>query len=235
MSEARAVPERRRIMLLGASGLIGGAVMQQAMTRSDARLIALGRRETPLPPGARMEMVVADTLGWGDAIAAVAPQSAICALGSTWAKSGRNEATFRAVDHDLVLAVAQTCKDNGVENFVLVSSVGAEISSRTLYLRVKAETEAAVGRLGFRRLDILRPGLLRGTRRNDTRVLERLAMLASPLVDSMMTGERRRYRSISANQVAQAALNGAMSRAGGRFNHEHDAIQRLARMMEEKR
>ncbi|MFC4256368.1 NAD(P)H-binding protein [Altererythrobacter xixiisoli] len=221
--------ERRRILLVGASGLIGGAVMRQSMTTPGMRLIALGRRETPLPPGARMEMVVADTLGWGDAIAAISPNSAICALGSTWAKSGRNEAAFRAVDHDLVLAVAQTCRDNGVENFVLVSSVGAEISSRTLYLRVKAETEAAVGRLGFRRLDILRPGLLRGTRQNDTRVLERLAMLVSPLADRLMTGERRRYRSIAADDVAQAALTGAMSRAGGRFTHEHDAIERLAR------
>ncbi len=229
------MPDRRRVLLLGASGLIGGAVMHQAMARPEMRLIALGRRETPMPQGARMEMVLADPLGWGDAIAGIAPVAAICALGTTWAKSGRNEAAFRAVDHDLVLAVAQTCKDNGVENFVLISSVGAEMASRTLYLRVKAETEAAVGRLGFRRLDILRPGLLRGPRQNDVRVLERLAMLASPLLDRMLTGERRRYRSIAAEQVAEAGLNGALSKAGGRFTHEHDAIMRLARRMEERR
>ena len=60
--------------------------------------------------------------------------------------------------------------------------------SKAFYLRVKGEVEAALTKLKFRRLDILRPGLLRGRRSDDRRPLERLAMLASPLSDPV-TGQ----------------------------------------------
>ena len=53
--------------------------------------------------------------------------------------------------------------------------MGAAIGSKHFYLRVKGETEEALARLRFRRLDIVRPGLLRG-RRSELRLLERLAM-----------------------------------------------------------
>ncbi|MFD2136247.1 hypothetical protein ACFSLT_15865 [Novosphingobium resinovorum] len=47
---------------------------------------------------------------------------------------------------------------------VVVSSVEADRESRNFYLSVKGETEEALGRVGFRRLDVLRPSLLRGER-----------------------------------------------------------------------
>ena len=60
----------------------------------------------PLPKGARMELFVAEPKNWGEVIEALRPTAMICALGTTWKKSGRDEAAFRAVDHDLVLATA---------------------------------------------------------------------------------------------------------------------------------
>jgi hypothetical protein len=88
-----------------------------------------------------------------------------------------------------------------------------------------------VTKLRFRRLDILRPGLLRGARANDPRPLERLAMLASPLADLLLQGDRKRYRSIDARSVAAAALQLAREKAAGRFVHENDAILRAARRL----
>ena len=83
----------------------------------------------------------------------------------------------------------------------------------------------------FHRLDILRPGLLRGRRERGGRPLERLAILASPLSDLVFHGPRRRYRSIDARTVAAAALQLAREKAAGRFVHEHDAIVRAARRL----
>ncbi|MEO6387544.1 MAG: NAD(P)H-binding protein [Croceibacterium sp.] len=219
------------VLLAGATGLVGRTVMEAAMGQPAVRLVALSRREAPMPRGARMEMLLADPAQWHDAVGTVAPDGVICALGTTWNKAGRNEEAFRAVDFELVLHLARASKDAGASHFVLVSSAGADMASKTLYLRVKAEIEAAVTALRFKRLDILRPGLLRGKRGSDRRTLERLAIMASPLSDHLLRGARRGYRSIGVPVVAAAALQGVQEKAAGRFVHDNDAIVRLARRL----
>lgn len=214
-----------RICLLGATGLVGSAVIGAAVGRGDVRLVAVSRREVPLPPGARMEVLVGERAQWPGLIAAARAQVLVCALGTTMAAAGSREA-FRAVDHDLVLEAAQAARAAGIEHMVLVSSVGAARASRNFYLSVKGETEDAVARLGFRRLDILRPGLLRG-RRAESRPLERAARLVFPLVDRLaLHGGLRRYRSVRARTLAGAILSFAHERAQGRFAHDYDGVRR---------
>ena len=225
--------EPRRVLLAGATGLVGSRVMELTVEHPWLRLIALSRREAPMPRGARMEMLVADPAGWPEAVVAIAPDAVICALGTTIGKAGSEEA-FRAVDFDLVLSLATAAKAAAVANFALVSSAGADAHGKAFYLRVKGEIEAAVTKLRLRRLDILRPGLLRGSRRNDGRPLEMLGKLASPLTDLMLHGDNRRYRSIDARVVAAAAAQCAREKAQGRWIHDNDAIQRAARRFDEK-
>ena len=224
--------DARRVLLVGATGLVGTRVMQECVGRSDVRLIALTRREAPMPPGARLEMLVADPAEWAQSVAAVAPDAVICALGTTWRKAGQDEAAFRAVDEELVLRVAKAAKVAGVSNFVLVSSVGANMASRAFYLRVKGEVEAALRKLKFARLDILRPGLLRGPRGSDRRMGERLAILVSPLANLFLHGSRRGLRAIDARLVARAALQGTKEKARGTFVHDNDAIARIERRLD---
>lgn len=218
-----------RVALVGATGLVGRRVIEAASQGEEARILGIARREMPLPPGARMEMFVAEASKWGDVMDAVRPRALICALGTTWKKAGRDEAAFRAVDHDLVLATAEAAKRAGVPNMVLVSAAGADRHSKSLYMRVKGETEEALTRIGFKRLDILRPGLLRGEREGDLRLAERAALIAAPLIDPLLSGKWERYRSIDAALVAEAALGLALRRAGGRFTHDNEAMRRAAR------
>lgn len=218
-----------RVALVGATGLVGREVITTASRGDEVRLLGIARREAPLPPGARMEMFVSDPGKWGDVMDAVRPRALICALGTTWKKAGKDEAAFRAVDHDLVLATAEAAKRAGVPNMVLVSAAGADTRSKTFYMRVKGETEEALSRIGFKRLDILRPGLLRGAREGDLRFAERAALVAAPLIDPLLSGSWARYRSIDAALVAEAALGLALRRAGGRFTHDNEAMRRAAR------
>lgn len=217
-----------RIALVGATGLIGSEVMKLCVGRQDVRLVAVARRESPLPQGARMEMFVADPSKWGEVFEAVEPIALICAVGTTWRKAGRDEEAFRSVDHDLVLETARAAKAAGIERLVAVSSTGADAMSKNRYLRTKGEVERELGRMRFKRLDILRPGLLKGHRIGDLRPLERLGSALSPLADLAMQGRYRAYRSIRAELVAKAALALAMRRAGGRFVHDNDALLRAA-------
>lgn len=220
-----------RIALVGASGLIGSELIALCVGREDVRLSAIARSELALPAGARMEVFVADPGKWDEVIEALRPTAVICALGTTWKKAGRDEAAFRAVDHDLVLAVARAAKAHGVERFVSISSVGADPHTKSFYLKVKGETDRDLAKLGLGRLDVLRPGLLRGARPAERRLAERLAIIASPLVNPFLTGSRRKYRAIDAATVARAALYLATRPARGRFVHDHDAILRAARSL----
>ena len=220
-----------RIALIGATGLIGSTVIEQCIGREDVRLTGIARREARLPRGIRMEMFVAEPAKWGEVIEAVRPRAIICALGTTWKKAGEDEAAFRGVDRDLVLDTANAAKHYGVERFVHVSSVGADALSKNFYLRVKGEVERELTKLRFDRLDILRPGLLRGQRENDRRLAERLGIAAAPIVNLLLHGKYRQYRAIRAEIVAQAALALAKRAARGRFLHDNDAILRAAKSL----
>ena len=222
-----------RIALVGSTGLIGRRVIDASLGREDLRLTALARREVALPKGARMELFVADPDKWGEVFEAVKPVSVICALGTTWRKSGKDEAQFRAVDHDLVLKIARAALNADVKRFVAISSVGADALSSNFYLKVKGETDRELMHMKFERLDILRPGLLRGFRGMDLRPAEQLGQIVSPVANLALHGGLRRLRSITAETVARACLALAMRKARGRFRHEYDAIVKAAQSLPE--
>ena len=220
-----------RLCVIGATGLIGGKVMEECIGREDVRLSAIARREAKLPRGIRMELFVAEPAKWGEVLEALRPKAVICALGTTWKKAGEDEEAFRAVDQHLVLETARAAKEQGVDRFVAVSSVGADTASKNFYLRVKGETERELTKLRFNRLDILRPGLLRGKRENDRRIGERIGIAAAPVANLLLHGKYRQYRAIEANTVAQAAIALAKSAARGRFVHDNDGIVRAAKRL----
>lgn len=237
MSDQQQQPQQQRppirLGLVGSTGLLGRAMMEKLVGREDFDLMAISRREVPLPEGARMQMRLGPVELWPDILDTTRPEVLICALGTTWNKAGHDEEAFRSVDEKLVLDVAAAAKEAGVWHFIFVSSVGADPLSKSLYLRVKGEVEAALAKMRFKRLDIVRPGLLRGVRRGETRPVEGLGRLASPLADLLLQGGKRRYRSISVHVLVEAILGLAREKAGGRFIHEYDALRRAAHRFEE--
>lgn len=218
---------QRRVLLVGASGLVGRNVIARAAHMPGVTLQGLARREIDFPAGVRMELVLAENANWPEIIHALAPDAVINALGTTRAKAGSEDA-FRAVDHDLVLAVAKAARQAGVSSFVHISAVGADTASRALYLRVKGEVERELKALRFKRLDVLRPGLLRGKRQADARPLESLGQALAPFADMFLNGGARKYRSIRAHDLADAALQATGEKASGQFRHEFGGIMRLA-------
>ena len=218
--------KQKRVLLIGATGMVGQAVLKQAAARSDIWLTAIARREVPFPPGARMEMRVSPLEHWADLIGAAQPETVVIALGTTIKAVGGDRAAFRAVDHDLVLMAARAAKAAGARQCIAVSSVGAALSSKNLYLSVKGETEDQLAKLRFDRLDILRPGLLVGKREGPLRPVERFLTIIAPLVDPLMLGSLARYRSVRASRLAEVIVALTGERMRGRFIHDHDDFRR---------
>lgn len=215
-----------RLVLIGSTGMVGMSLLAEARDFPHVRLTALSRREAPLPEGARMEMIIAEPANWPGAIADMKPDVLACALGTTIKTVDGDEQAFRAIDYGLVLQCAKAAAHAGTRQMVAVSSVGADRHAKTLYLRVKGEMEEAVKKLDFRRVDILRPGLLTGVRGGEPRKAERFAMRMAPLTDLMLHGQYRRFRSVRAADVARAMLALAGAKADGRFVHDFDGIRR---------
>jgi len=169
------------VLLAGASGLVGRALLAQLLDDDGAHVHALLRRDVAaLPPSPKLTRHVVD---FAHLPVLPAVRELYIALGTTIKVAG-SKAAFRAVDLDAVVAVARAARDAGVERAAVVSALGADRQSRVFYNRVKGEMEAALRELRFERLVIARPSLLAGARDalgQPTRIGERLSLaLLSP-------------------------------------------------------
>jgi uncharacterized protein YbjT (DUF2867 family) len=218
--------EPRVALLAGASGLVGGYVLDLLLDASDfGRTYAISRR--PLGrehPRLANRIVQFDKLE--TQLKGTTCHVAFCCLGTTIKRAG-SEKVFRQVDFDYVLAFARAARVAQAQRFVVVSSAGANAQSRHLYLRVKGEMEQALEALQFPSLDILQPGLLLGFRR-ELRPLELAAMLVMPLVNPLLGGARQHLRAIPARKVAAAAIGAARSGRRGVYRYTYPALQALA-------
>jgi uncharacterized protein YbjT (DUF2867 family) len=170
---------------------------------------------------------VAPASDWPGLVGGLAVEAAVSALGTTIRSAG-SEASFRAVDLDSVIAFAAAARRAGARHMVTVSSVGADPGSRNFYLRTKGAMEQALEALGFDRLDILRPGLLRGERGADRRLGERIGILVSPAVNLILKGRLDRFAAIDADLVAHAVAGALRQIEPGTYRHENREIRRLA-------
>lgn len=209
-------------LLVGATGMVGSAVIAEA---GSGGLTLLARRAVAdMPPGCSL---IAPPEQWPATVDALRPAVVFNCLGTTIRQAG-SKVAFRAVDHDLVLAVARAAKAAGARHIISVSSVGASAKSGNFYLRTKGEVEDELRALGFERLDIVRPGLLTGQRGGPWRPGESLGMVLAPLTDMLMHGGARRYRSVPGALVARAMVKLSKMGGNGAHVHEHDAIMTLA-------
>ena len=219
--------ETRTAAILGASGLVGGFCLRALVDDPDySRVVTFGRRELPSFTRAKVAQRVADL----DSLTAEdfrAVQDVFCALGTTIRKAG-SQAAFRHVDLELPLRAATEAVKAGVEQFVVVSSVGADPASKNFYLRTKGEMERELARLPFVAIHILRPSLLIG-KRAEFRLGEAMATALAPALDLLTLGALRKYHSIRAETVGRAMVAAAKQRASGASVGEYDEIARLGK------
>ncbi|WP_052094561.1 NAD-dependent epimerase/dehydratase family protein [Pseudohaliea rubra] len=205
-------------LLAGATGLVGQELVQLA---ADAGypLTTVGRRD--------VEGVAATIrTDFSSALALPPARVALCALGTTMAAAG-SRADFYAVDHDAVLYFARSAHAVGIQHFVAITAVGAHVRSPVFYSKVKGEIERDLAALGFARLDIVRPGLLLG-RRRERRPGEALLQRLDPMLRRLTIGPLDRYSGISAVTVASAMLALCNQSSEGTHIHHNADLRRLA-------
>ncbi len=216
------------VLLAGASGLTGSLTLDALLAAADvSRVIAVTRRQLGREHSRLANRIVQfDRLE--SQLKGTACDAALCCLGTTLRKAGSQQ-RFRAVDLDCVLAFARTAKAANARRFVVMSSVGANPSSRNFYLRTKGEMEEELEGIGFESLDILQPSMLLAWRA-EMRPLELAASALMPLVAPLLRGKYAPYRAIPARTVAAAMRGATRSGRRGVQRYTYEGIQALARL-----
>ena len=211
----------QRILLAGATGLIGSTVLDLALedVRFD-RVITLTRK--PLTPKPKLEQWVATNEDLLAALRNEPVNAVICCLGTTMRNVGGDKARFIHVDKDLVLGLGRWAKSHGVPIFCVVSAVGADASSAIFYNRVKGEMEDGLKALGFPALHIFQPSILTGPR-IEKRLGERIGIAMMKVVAPLLPP---RMKPMPHDMLAHALINSTGIAVGG--THRYTEIRALA-------
>ncbi|MEP1216425.1 MAG: NAD-dependent epimerase/dehydratase family protein [Marinobacter sp.] len=194
-----------KVMLLGATGLTGGKVLEGLLGHEDVALVVAPVRGKLPVSHAKLEQHEIDFERMDEHSDLFAVDAIICCLGTTIKKAGSRE-QFRKVDFGYPLKAAELGRANGAKAFALMSAIAASSSSTVFYNRVKGELEDAVKALGYPCLAIYQPSLLLGDR-NEHRTAEALGMKAMPLINRALIGPLEKFRGIEAATVATAMVN----------------------------
>ena len=164
-------------------------------------MTALVRRTPLLKNHRKLKEVITDFSNLDKTLSTVTADDVFCCLGTTIKKAGSQEA-FRKVDLSLVVDVAKVMRKQGAEQFIVISAMGANSSSKVFYNRIKGEMEEALKVLGYPCVRIIRPSLLLG-HREEFRLGERIGILMSPLWKLLLVGSLKKYRPVQADVVAR--------------------------------
>jgi len=126
-----------------------------------------------------------------------------CCLGSTIKNAGSKEAFYK-VDFDMVENAAKNAEGRA-QQFIMISSLGANKKSSNFYLRTKGEVEAAVLEKNISSVTILRPSILFGHRK-EKRGGEKIGIAFMKTVAPLLIGGFKKYRGNKATSVAKAMI-----------------------------
>lgn len=192
----------RKAVILGATGLIGNYCLQNLLDDPTYSEVTALVRNPILKTHRKLKTVTTkfnDNLK--DELSNIQVDDVYCCLGTTIKKAGSQEA-FKQVDYSIVVTVADIIRKQGAEQFIVISSMGADKKSKVFYNRVKGEMEEALKQLDYPCLRIIRPSLLLGAR-EEFRLGERIGVILAPVLKPFMVGSLKKYRPVQAKSVAE--------------------------------
>lgn len=239
----------RTAIILGASGLVGSEVLKQLLADKDnseeiAQSYFSSQVNSNKVPGQvfekikifvrkpiaikhpNLEQIIVDFDTIGNYSDSIKGDVIFCCIGTTIATAGSKEA-FIKVDHTYPLEFAKIAKQNGVETFLLVSSIGADKTASNFYLKVKGDIEFSLEKLKFDSLIILRPSMLLGDRK-ESRFAESAGKVFMKLFSFAFIGKLKKYKAIQAAAVAKAMIRLSKMKIKGSAVFLSDELQQIA-------
>ncbi|MCU0435116.1 MAG: NAD(P)H-binding protein [Bacteroidia bacterium] len=193
-------------VVFGSTGLIGSFLLKQLLADERyAEVKILVRKPTGIRH-AKLDEVVTNFKNLDDLRQEVKGDEVFCCLGTT-IKTAGSEAAFRRIDFELVRWAAMSARENKVNAFLVVSSIGANAKSRNFYLRTKGEMELAVTAAGFEKCVVVRPSMLLGPR-TEKRFGE---SMGKAIMNAFSFAIPKHWKAVEAEDVAASMIEAANS------------------------
>jgi len=152
-----------RVILFGATGMVGQGVLRECLLDPEVETV-LSVVRTPAPQRhAKLREIVRQDLSDLSAIQRELSGYDACFFCLGVSSVGMAEPEYRRITYDLTLSVARTLvAQNPDMTFIYVSGTGTDGSERgrSMWARVKGETENALLRLPFKAAYMFRPGYI---------------------------------------------------------------------------
>ena len=208
-------------IIAGSTGLIGRNILEILCNKQES-VIALTRRPiSDLPINANQLVIDFDSF---DKNGSLPPCNHVfICLGTTIKKAGSQE-NFRKVDIDYCLGIAKKAKESGAETLSLISSIGADSTSKNFYLRTKGELEEAIQEFQFPVVNIFRPSFLVG-QRSEKRFSEVIVLKFAKIIDFFLVGSASKYRSVKAELLAKTMVLRIDSKPGVNYFYFDDFLK----------
>lgn len=179
-------------IIIGASGLVGNELLHLLLADNHFEKVKIFVRKPLAINHPKLEQHAIDFDLIYKSTNLVKGDIVFCCLGTTIKTAGSKE-EFKKVDYAYPFAFAKIAKQNGIEKFLIISSLGADKSASNFYLKVKGDIENALEQLKFKSLVILRPSMLLGNR-TEFRLGETIGKVVMKAISFLFVGNLKNVK-----------------------------------------
>ncbi|MBC7914713.1 MAG: nucleoside-diphosphate sugar epimerase [Pyrinomonadaceae bacterium] len=215
----------RKAVLIGASGLIGSHLLQLLLNSDEYSEVLIFSRSSLSISHPKFTQEIIDFNNIRQYSSLITGDVIFSCLGSTRNKTP-NKNEYQKIDKNYPLAFAKIGLENGAKQFHIVTSLNADPESSSSYLKLKGELENELKKLPYYSLQIYQPSYLEGLRK-ENRIDDRLMKPLMRLLNPLLVGQFKKYRSINASEVAQAMFNQSIKDLSGTYIYTSNKIKEL--------
>ena len=195
---------QKTAIILGATGLTGSLLLQMLLKDNRYKKIKLFSRKTVGIKNEKLQEHLIDLLKLSDHAGNFLADEVFCCIGTTKAKTPDKD-LYKKIDYGIPVCAAELCKKNKIKTFVVISALGASAESKVFYNKLKGQMENAVVAMEISKTHILQPSLIGGFR-EEKRPAEWIAKNAFLILNNILAGPFRKYRSIYPQKIASSMV-----------------------------
>ena len=146
-------------LVLGATGATGRELVELLLDDSNFNQVSIFVRTVPKISDKKLTIHKIEFTKLNEYKDLIKGDILFSALGTTKKDAGGKKEQY-LVDYTYQYEFAKIASENGVANYSLVSSYGANANSSFFYPKIKGELEESVKKLNFKKIDIFQPPML---------------------------------------------------------------------------
>jgi len=148
-----------KALVIGATGATGRELVKGLLMEDDFQQVTIFVRTAPNIKHKKLKIHVIDFKELEKHKDIIKGDILFSALGTTKKDAGGKDQQYE-IDYTYQYEFAKIAAENGLANYSLVSSIGANAKSSLFYPKIKGALEEAVKKLNFKKIDIFQPPML---------------------------------------------------------------------------